>query len=154
MQVSHCDLAARNILISEGFVLKIGDFGMARDISDRQYYRKHKQVKHIIIIIMQCEIVITRALYTSCMCIILKLFSSWSTLLACCICNHRVISQSNGQLLKFSRIISSHIEVTCEFYSGKFFLATAVISLFCCSWSYGVVLWEILTYGINSNFVA
>lgn len=44
MQVSHCDLAARNILISEGFVLKIGDFGMARDISDRQYYRKHKQV--------------------------------------------------------------------------------------------------------------
>ena len=30
IQVVHCDLAARNILIAEGFLLKIGDFGMAR----------------------------------------------------------------------------------------------------------------------------
>ena len=40
MQVVHCDLAARNILIAEGFVLKIGDFGMARDVSEKEYYRK------------------------------------------------------------------------------------------------------------------
>lgn len=33
VQVTHCDLAARNILIAEGFVLKIGDFGMARENS-------------------------------------------------------------------------------------------------------------------------
>ena len=44
LQVVHCDLAARNILIAEGFILKIGDFGMARDISDTQYYRKHIEV--------------------------------------------------------------------------------------------------------------
>ena len=41
MQIVHCDLAARNILIAEGFVLKIGDFGMARDVSEKEYYRKH-----------------------------------------------------------------------------------------------------------------
>ena len=40
MQIVHCDLAARNILIAEGFVLKIGDFGMARDVSEEEYYRK------------------------------------------------------------------------------------------------------------------
>eukprot|EP00731_Ephydatia_muelleri_P021008 Em0013g735a len=40
MEVVHCDLAARNILIAEGFVLKICDFGMARDINGKEYYRK------------------------------------------------------------------------------------------------------------------
>ena len=40
LQIVHCDLAARNILIAEGFVLKIGDFGMARDVSEKEYYRK------------------------------------------------------------------------------------------------------------------
>ena len=40
VQIVHCDLAARNILIAEGFVLKIGDFGMARDVSEKEYYRK------------------------------------------------------------------------------------------------------------------
>ena len=40
MNIVHCDLAARNILIAEGFVLKISDFGMARDVSEKEYYRK------------------------------------------------------------------------------------------------------------------
>lgn len=47
LQIAHCDLAARNVLISEGFVLKIGDFGMAREheLSDNdQYKRKIEQV--------------------------------------------------------------------------------------------------------------
>ena len=40
IQVVHCDLAARNILIAEGFLLKIGDFGMARCMaSDARYQR-------------------------------------------------------------------------------------------------------------------
>lgn len=38
--IVHCDLAARNILISEGFVLKIGDFGMAKEMSEKEYYRR------------------------------------------------------------------------------------------------------------------
>eukprot|EP00731_Ephydatia_muelleri_P021012 Em0013g739a len=40
MEIVHCDLAARNILIGDGFVLKISDFGMARDISGKEYYKK------------------------------------------------------------------------------------------------------------------
>ena len=43
-QIVHCDLAARNILIAEGFVLKISDFGMARDVSEKEYYRKSPKV--------------------------------------------------------------------------------------------------------------
>ena len=41
----HCDLAARNVLIAEGFVLKIADFGLARDISGRELYKKSPKVK-------------------------------------------------------------------------------------------------------------
>ena len=43
-QIVHCDLAARNILIGDGFTLKISDFGMARDVSGKEYYRKSQKV--------------------------------------------------------------------------------------------------------------
>nr|XP_018909125.1 PREDICTED: fibroblast growth factor receptor homolog 1-like isoform X2 [Bemisia tabaci] len=36
----HRDLAARNVLVSEHYVLKIADFGLARDIHNHDYYRK------------------------------------------------------------------------------------------------------------------
>ena len=45
VQIVHCDLAARNILIAEGFLLKIADFGMARDISGKECYIKDKEVR-------------------------------------------------------------------------------------------------------------
>jgi len=36
----HRDIAARNVLVSDDYVLKIADFGLARDVHDRDYYRK------------------------------------------------------------------------------------------------------------------
>ncbi|XP_078392798.1 high affinity nerve growth factor receptor-like, partial [Cetorhinus maximus] len=35
----HRDLATRNCLVGEGMVVKIGDFGMSRDIYSTDYYR-------------------------------------------------------------------------------------------------------------------
>lgn len=36
----HRDLAARNCMVSEDMIVKIGDFGMTRDIYETDYYRK------------------------------------------------------------------------------------------------------------------
>ena len=36
----HRDLAARNVLVAHGYVLKIADFGLARDVHSNDYYRK------------------------------------------------------------------------------------------------------------------
>ena len=43
-QCIHRDLAARNVLVTEEKVLKIADFGLARDIHAEDYYRKRTDV--------------------------------------------------------------------------------------------------------------
>ena len=43
-QCIHRDLAARNVFIDENNVAKVGDFGMARDISDDGIYTKTSSV--------------------------------------------------------------------------------------------------------------
>jgi len=44
LQCIHGDLAARNVFIDENKVAKLGDFGLARDISDRGIYNKSSNV--------------------------------------------------------------------------------------------------------------
>ena len=39
-QCIHRDLAARNVRVSDDYVLKIADFGLARDVHMHEYYRK------------------------------------------------------------------------------------------------------------------
>ena len=43
-QIVHRDLAARNVLVAEEMVLKIADFGLTRNITEQDYYRKTTDV--------------------------------------------------------------------------------------------------------------
>lgn len=49
----HRDLAARNCMVSEDLTVKIGDFGMTRDIYETDYYRKG-EVLTIIFLFFLC----------------------------------------------------------------------------------------------------
>ena len=43
LQIVHRDLAARNVLLADGKVCKISDFGLSRDVyRDELYFKKSK----------------------------------------------------------------------------------------------------------------
>ena len=42
-QILHGDLAARNVLLAEGGIVKVADFGLARQMEDYEY-KKNEDV--------------------------------------------------------------------------------------------------------------
>lgn len=48
LQCIHRDLAARNVLVTESNVMKIADFGLARDVHNIDYYKKTTNVSFIV----------------------------------------------------------------------------------------------------------
>ena len=47
LQIVHRDLAARNVLVGDGAICKITDFGLARDVYKEDLYRRTATVKRL-----------------------------------------------------------------------------------------------------------
>lgn len=47
VQCVHRDLAARNVLVTQDLVMKIADFGLARDVHHLDYYKKTTNVRSL-----------------------------------------------------------------------------------------------------------
>jgi len=48
-KVLHGDLAARNVLLAEGGIVKVADFGLARQMEDYEYKKKEDVIINSII---------------------------------------------------------------------------------------------------------
>lgn len=56
LQCIHRDLAARNVLVTEDNVMKIADFGLARDVHNIDYYKKTTNVSFMTsVLCLKCQ---------------------------------------------------------------------------------------------------
>jgi tRNA A-37 threonylcarbamoyl transferase component Bud32 len=46
-QILHGDLAARNVLLAEGGIVKVADFGLARQMEDYEYKKNEDVINFI-----------------------------------------------------------------------------------------------------------
>jgi len=49
-QIVHRDLAARNVLVGNDNVMKIADFGLTRNVNQKDYYRRTTDVCSCLIV--------------------------------------------------------------------------------------------------------
>ncbi|KAG3263960.1 fibroblast growth factor receptor 2 [Ictidomys tridecemlineatus] len=103
----HRDLAARNVLVTENNVMKIADFGLARDINNIDYYKKTTNV---------------------------SLGASLEQ------------EGRHGMSRRRARL-SVNARSGQVFYFSLLFGWVSHAVFFLCSWSFGVLMWEIFTLG-------
>ncbi|OWK00399.1 FGFR1 [Cervus elaphus hippelaphus] len=116
----HRDLAARNVLVTEDNVMKIADFGLARDIHHIDYYKKTTNGR------LPVKWMAPEALFD-------RIYTHQS--------DHSGINSSDAEVLTLFNVTEAQSgEYVCKVSN---YIGEANQS----AWSFGVLLWEIFTLG-------